>query len=281
MGSGNLLLKRLARDGDERPAPPPTPARAWGAAPSVAALAADRALLLVALTLVSGVLAWWFLTTAPRDSWQAENASLIGLGAFTVVVAVMLTASVKPLAHPVVACLFALAQGVLFASVDSAFEDGILGLFGSVLLGSTLTTLCALVLRRAPGLPVPVRIALGAAGGLAALVVVNAVVELDLFAPPVPWFAWAATVVFAVVAAYSVHADLRLVDAFATADDAGQRVWAAALGLTAGLSGMYVWRFLNLRARDSTSPSSADSGSDWGSGSGSDSGSDSGGSSSD
>lgn len=281
MGSGNPLLKRLARDGDERPAPRPRTASAWGAEPSAAAIAADRALLLVALTLVSGVLVWWFLTAAPRDSWQAENAGLIGLGAFTVVVAVVLIASVRPLAHPGVACLFALAQGVLFASVVSAFEVASPGLFGSVLLGSTLTTLCALALRRAPvsGLAVPVRIAVNAAGGLVALVVVNAVVDLDLFGPPVPWFAWAATVVFAVVAAYSVHADLLLVDDFATADDAGQRIWAAALGLTAGVSGMYVWRFFNLRARDSSASSSADSGSDWGSGS--DSGSDSGGSSSD
>lgn len=282
MGSGNPLLKRLARDGAERSVPPSGAAsHAWGPEPSVAALVADRALVLVALTLVSGAFAWWFLTAAPRDSWQAENADLIGFGAFTIVVAIMLIAWVRPLAHPAPACLFALAQGVLFACIASAFEAAFPGLFANVLLGSALTAWCALTLRRTPvaGLAAPVQITVAAAAGLVVLVVVNAVVDLGLFGPPVPWFVWVATVVVAVVSAYSLHVDLGLVDAFAASAGAGRRVWAAALGLTAGLTGMYVWRFFNLHDRDSRSSFGSDTGADWDSGS--DSGSDSVGSSSD
>jgi hypothetical protein len=280
MGSGNPLLKRLARDSGRTPAPAPA-ARAWGAEPSPAVQATDRALLLVALTLVSGVLAWWFLSSAPSDSWQVENSDVIGFVGFSVAIGIMLVSWLRPLVNPAPACLLALAQGVLFACTASAFEVAIPGLFANVLLGSVLVALSALAYRRtalanaAAGLS----IAAASATGLTALGLVKAVAGREPFASSMPWFVLLVTVVVGVITAYSLHVDLRLVDAFAASDGAGRRVWAAALGLSAGLTGMYVWRFFNLRDRDSRSSSDFDTGSDWDSGS--DSGSDSGGSSSD
>ncbi|MEU5871831.1 hypothetical protein AB0A73_09760 [Glycomyces sp. NPDC047369] len=242
MARGNRLLRRLLAHQDAH-------------SPLIeASSVSNRAFALLTVTLVSGAIAWIAMSawaTEPGE-WPGLTANLIGAAGFAIVAAILVYGAFRPVAGAGTAVLYAVAQGCLLAWLGTAFDLGSGGLLANALLGTVLTGLAALAIRRAPWgtraslIVVPAT----AAGGLAALALANAVLAATgrgLFATAVPWWGWWLVAALAVWSAYSYRVDLDLLDQYLAAG--ARDAWPAALAVATGPVGVYLWRLSDFRSR--------------------------------
>ncbi|MCC3763913.1 Bax inhibitor-1/YccA family protein [Glycomyces sp. TRM65418] len=281
MARGNRLLNRLvttqrAVSRSARVPHAPGAVHVEGEGALAADQVFDRTIALLGLTIAAGAAAWWYMSelTADTTDWPGREANLIGLAAFAAVVTLLVYGTFRPVANAAAAAVYAVAQGLLLAWLGVAFDLGSGGLLANVFLGTLLTGLAAMALRRSPlgARPGLVAVPLCAAVGLAALALVNAAAALagadrGLFGEDtvVPWWVWYALVVLALWTAYSFRVDLRLLDEYLAAGPSARYTWAAALAVAAGPIGVYVWRLSDFRSRDltGTTYSGTSGGDDW------------------
>jgi len=251
MARGNRLLRRLLKHQETR---------SPHSAPIGAEQVLNRAAALLAATLISGAVAWTAMSAwaaepsewPPGGEWPGPTANLIGAAGFAVTAAVLVYGTFRPVRSAEIAALYAVAQGCLLAWLGTAFDLGSGGLLANALLGTVLTGLAALAIRRAPWgtraslVVVPAT----AATGLAALALVNAALAATgrgLFATAAPWWGWCLVLVLAVWSAYSYRVDLDLLDEHLATG--AQDAWPAALAVATGPVGVYVWRLSDFRSR--------------------------------
>jgi uncharacterized YccA/Bax inhibitor family protein len=256
MASGNALLNRLVRaQAAQADAYPPRPHSSAVEVKGANALTFSRAVgcstALVGLTLVAAVAAWIGMTRpfAGTGDWPGAGANLAGVIGAVLVVALIVFGSFRPLMNPLAGVVFAVAQGVLLAWLGTAFDPVVPGLFVNGLFGTALAGLAVLLVARTRlGRLAALLSASGAAIAALALAGVAgraAGSDTGLFGSGdgFPWHVWVVILILVPCAAYAFGVDVDVVKRYAEAGAPARHTWAAAVGVTAGLTGMYAWRF--------------------------------------
>lgn len=268
MARGNQLLNRLVAvqaAGGGR-APNPSAVHLAGGDRSTAGEVANRAALLLCLTLASMLAAWRFMAgraagsgdwSVLSDGWQGREVNLVGIAGLAVVAGLLLLGSFRPVPNSIAAAAYAVGQGLLLAWLGITFSLGTGWFLTNALLSTVLTGLAAIAVRRGRWgrRPNVVAVPVAAAAGLAALALGNGAAALAgadraLIGPGaalVPWWGWYLLVLLALWTASSFRSDLRRVDAYTEAGAPARYRWAAALAVAAGPVGIYVWRLTDFR----------------------------------